>query len=109
MRQCGPLHHEMLLSHKAASEVYEQPQTLDWKVGATICGYGIASAHVLLSSGHSLLYQGIFQTSPEEGKLKNDFFSSLRNKMTMTQANDNIAPQRLKSFETGFNRNRTSS
>lgn len=76
MRQFGPLHHEMLLSHKAASEVYEQPQTLDWKVGATICGYRIASAHVLLSSGHSLLYQGIFQTSPEEGKLKNDFFSS---------------------------------
>lgn len=106
MRQFGPLHHEMLLSHKAASEVYEQPQTLDWKVGATICGYRIASAHVLLSSGHSLLYQGIFQTSPEEGKLKNDFFFLLRNKMTMRQAN-NIAPQSLKSFETGFNRNRT--
>lgn len=104
MRQFGPLHHEMLLSHKAASEVYEQPQTLDWKVGATICGYGIALAHVLLSSGHSLLYQGIFQTSPEEEKLKNDFFSSLRNKMTMTQANNNIAPQSLKSFETGFSR-----
>ena len=29
--------------------------------------------------------------------------------MTMTQANNNIAPQSLKSFETGFNRNRTSS
>lgn len=65
MRQFGPLHHEMLLSHKAASEVYEQPQTLDWKVGATICGYGIASAHLLLSSGHSLLYQGIFLQKKE--------------------------------------------
>ena len=74
MRQFGPLHHEMLLSHKAASEVYEQPETLDWKVCATICGYGIALAHVLLSSGHSLLYQEIFQTSPEQGKLKNNCF-----------------------------------
>lgn len=72
MRQFGPLHHEMLPSHKAVSEAYEQPQTLDWKVGTTICGYGIASAHVLLSGGHSLLHQGIFQTSPEQGKLKNN-------------------------------------
>ena len=63
MMQFCRKHHGMLLSHRVASGVYGQPQTLDWKAVKEIYGYGRALVHALLSDAHRLLFQGIAQTS----------------------------------------------